>query len=1240
MIRKYIEHYVILLAMCCTVIFFGKNTDAEIMKQLPPSIKVDPVFFDLTNYELNLPHICWAKPLNRPPVKTLAIATYRNAMDITELTRRLDMEFNYSLIWSYNKLGYSPDTWRSYEKIPALYTTTIIEELTKKLTQDYELIILGNVEWSLLPANIKQSIMSKVCGGTGLLVSYRPHKTDDLWDKLMEGVKSSDAFVKGLALNGLCSVAEGGKEQIKTGLYGSGRVVFLDWKTDLSAGDLSSCSLVYSPLFSEDSRYLFYYEKEMALLVKAALWSVKYKPDVKITAFSQKKDSPVDLFINIQAATPCTSLLNINARNLFNKTILTKNICQNIKKGNNQIFIPVEFKTDGIYSIDCILKIAGKSVDFASFEINITNQDAAIGDITFDKEMYYLGEDITGCLRYSGAENIMKCILEISDMYGRITAKQSYSVEKNKIVDFSLSPNSVLTTMNLLTAKAILKNGFTIEKNKEFIVDRRDTTIKKFNTVFWPSYPTKPSDAMPYPYIKKMGFDTIFFPHFYRSNIGKLDALCRMQLRNGFDVAPYIYREYAYAQKDIHNPIRKPCLSSPQHIAERRKTLEKYGSLIKKYAPPFYSLGHESYLLHHWKGVDGLDVCFSEYCTDQFRVYLKRMYGSFDELNKEWGSDFGNWREVEPLILQDALANGNLAPWIDHRMHMTKVYCDAAVYGIKTLQKLDKFAYMGIDGFWGWEAFRGYDWYRMAREQNYLAVYHPSNKAVMVADRQLMAFSSEDAFRLFYVGWYPEQNPDEERYSLYWPWMGLFEGYNGFLYWSVQPLANCQVNPNFTPINYMRCVMDEALEIKDGIYELLKGAHKSDGNVIAIHYSNRSNLASSTLKTFNVDTGKLDDAVNPGKGSLSNDMAAMWDMLFADMGFRNSYIATDEIEEGKLNQGDIKVLVLPVSMALTAKEVDEIRSFVKNGGTLIADVLPGIMDAHGRRVDNPKLDELFGVKTKGWFNHLAEKATMENSKDFVVETYDDLTPQTANISLVYHGHDFYTVNSFHKGKALLANTTFLSYLEMRKNGTNNSFKSAILDWFKKCTLVPELTLKTRKGDLIASSKIYKYIDGASVYLGITKDPNFTDGAAEEYLLKLPGKRHVYNVREGKCLGFTDSIQSTISSAKSQLFALMPYKVTKLNVDIKMQQIIQGDSLVCKIYLETDGSIVGHHIVRVEITDPDSEKLRHLTQTVELHNGRAGIIIPTAFNDKTGKWNVLFTDISTGINRKVSYRLSD
>jgi hypothetical protein len=57
-----------------------------------------------------------------------------------------------------------------------------------------------------------------------------------------------------------------------------------------------------------------------------------------------------------------------------------------------------------------------------------------------------------------------------------------------------------------------------------------------------------------------------------------------------------------------------------------------------------------------------------------------------------------------------------------------------------------------------------------------------------------------------------------------------------------------------------------------------------------------------------------------------------------------------------LTRRGFRTLILPHAIALSPDDVRAIREFTTGGGTVIADVQPGVFDAHSRRQPQPLLD--------------------------------------------------------------------------------------------------------------------------------------------------------------------------------------------------------------------------------------------------------------------------------------------
>ena len=45
---------------------------------------------------------------------------------------------------------------------------------------------------------------------------------------------------------------------------------------------------------------------------------------------------------------------------------------------------------------------------------------------------------------------------------------------------------------------------------------------------------------------------------------------------------------------------------------------------------------------------DAVDICFNPHTLSAMRIWLKQVYGSIENLNRQWGTNFTDWNAVEP----------------------------------------------------------------------------------------------------------------------------------------------------------------------------------------------------------------------------------------------------------------------------------------------------------------------------------------------------------------------------------------------------------------------------------------------------------------------------------------------------------------------------------------------------------------------------------------------------------------
>jgi len=73
-----------------------------------------------------------------------------------------------------------------------------------------------------------------------------------------------------------------------------------------------------------------------------------------------------------------------------------------------------------------------------------------------------------------------------------------------------------------------------------------------------------------------------------------------------------------------------------------------------------------------------------------------------------------------------------------------------------------------------------------------------------------------------------------------------------------------------------------------------------------------------------------------------------WENMLTDSNIQYNYISYDSVVANGIDNSHYKVLILPETLCLSDAEAAQIRTFVANGGTVIADYMPGLWDQHGK----------------------------------------------------------------------------------------------------------------------------------------------------------------------------------------------------------------------------------------------------------------------------------------------------
>jgi hypothetical protein len=418
----------------------------------------------------------------------------------------------------------------------------------------------------------------------------------------------------------------------------------------------------------------------------------------------------------------------------------------------------------------------------------------------------------------------------------------------------------------------------------------------------------------------------------------------------------------------------------------------------------------------------------------------------------------------------------------------------------------------------------------------------------------------------------------------------------------------------------------ELREIWSGPATLIRNSQRVPP-LVGIHYSRASQMASAA-EWWGATWGAA-DALEAGLEVLGHQ-------------FR--YISYEEVEQGFCDTWPGKCIYLPVSICLSRAEVDALRRFAEQGGTLIADCDGGTRDAYGGVAGPGQLADVLGCEwvpapalAKG--QKLAITLNVpgvpqELPLDQGYRRIATLTTGKPQGTIHYGDQEFpaWIVHPFGRGQAIT-----LNFLPAR---TAQGW--AILRALLAAAGVKHPIDVTRDGKEILYVERFGFEDSGALYSAIMDFVKLRDGWGRLYLspeerqpipgvaVTFPRKAHLYDVRTKKYHGEADSLSSELEPAKAYLFAHLPYKVDGLAVDFPGTTSVTSGGRVSFQVAHAGGTSVPHSI-RLQVFDPSGRERPEYGRVTRFPEGKGELEVPLAPNDPTGVWKVVASETISGIS---------
>ena len=1237
--------------------------------------------------ELETPHIKWMRPAGGGALKVLFI-TYRVGMrGIVEICQRFDIERE---VFAFERpTVFAGDVPPVQFKVFAGTDPPAQEKrLREKLALDYDCIVIGNVPWKAFPEWARKSILEKVASGTGLtgyingeydaaLGAIVAKKLDADPESILgafpfgglpafEKYESLDAFAAGTL-----DVAQ----------HGKGRIAIL------KGYPCTTYQMVAPAITSSFADWhTVHYDYYLALAGRLMKWTSKRAPEVLVAGDGERalrvdRTELSEISFGIEAEGAGSADVAFALRHGKSGDVVeTAERSVALKSGRTDVSFEMPALPAGGYFADLWVRRRGKTLTFGSRFVEITSK-SRISDVVLVGDDFGPGDTIknysqkdaiTGSVSVAGSRAGLAVEVDQRDNYGRVVARARFPLEgagESESIAFALRPPTPLSVLQDIEV-ALMEGEVVLDRHREtFAYNDLFAWDDDVHYIIWEGYS---GDAYVNPALHKVIRDagiTLFWLG-YDYGAGAKRVVDASVLRAGMHVLSTLFGPRAGASETIRmrpyrepepapggGYIRTPCVSDPDYLKRSADIRAEAFETTKKFSTRHFTVGSELSLTHNQR-----EVCFGPECIRAFREYLRREYGAIEKLNEEYDSTYGDWSEITPVPYEKAIETGQIPLWIDFRRSMDGAWAKQFALIKERASEVVPGAKIGCDasndpghtpklGGLG-----GDDYWQLTKNMSLSGPYFWPPQLDCVRD-------FADPGTLIGGGWFggysglfrAHRHGPWHRWLI---WYTFLRGANSFWLWQgsggrAGHLIGTTIAPDFTWYDFMSDGIAAVNDIQEGIGKLAMAMRRDDDGV-AVLYSQASMLMANFTPEF------------PKRW----DSWAALTVILPESNFQYRMIASEQLERGILREGGIRVLYLPYSQALSAKEVEEVRAFVEGGGSVVADLRPAVTDEHGKPYASGALDDVFGVIQNTTMPAPVEGSVVLPEPVGEAEDYLPMTHADASLKLAagaalgrVKNTPAVIVNDFGEGKAVLFNFAISDYILNKLMYGSNSLIRFVDDEaatktakfvrgvFERCRLTPAVTMTPQT----PGCHLYRFTSGDVTLMGLLQEAapflpgvgakpraqlEQIDQRTSEVTLVFGETRHVYDVLAGKYLGDMNSVDRTVSPTIPHLLVTLPYKVEAVSVEPADDTLSQGEELSFDATVETDGTEPGLHVLRIELTDPDGETAGMYTQKVKAEGGKYAGSIALSFNEKPGDWKLTARDVATGVAGTTTFQVRE
>ncbi|MBO4303582.1 MAG: beta-galactosidase trimerization domain-containing protein [Lentisphaeria bacterium] len=362
---------------------------------------------------------------------------------------------------------------------------------------------------------------------------------------------------------------------------------------------------------------------------------------------------------------------------------------------------------------------------------------------------------------------------------------------------------------------------------------------------------------------------------------------------------------------------------------------------------------------------------------------------------------------------------------------------------------------------------------------------------------------------------------------------------------------------------------------------------------------------------------RIHNGASYGYARTSHDGAIR---LVYSLGRTFRYITGEMLEEKDPLEG-YKVLLLPRVNAVSDVAAEKIRKFVKDGGTVIADVRTGIFTDHLVLREKGAFDEVSGLSREKLLPAAETKLDVPGLPEgSLFHPEPGVRAGTAKaLFSTKDGLPVFLVNRYGKGTFLTLNFPFGELPKMEN--TPEAMKNVLAKAFDKIPADPEIVLETTKKTDHAY-RTAKWRNGEMTILAVKSEP----GGKKVYCAAIPEEKFVYGIEGEKFYGKTKNWKFELLPPKPEFFVLADRPLPEVAASAP-EKAGRGETFFVCVSAK---GMKGVRPVRVKFLKGGKLYSLYMDKEIMLKDGgEEKIPFRTALNDPEGEYTVEVTDIYTG-----------